>query len=234
MRKRQLFIGLYKKRKENLNMKKNGFTLAEVLITLAIIGVVATLTLPALLTNTGEQQAMTAYKKIVNSLNEAGQMNAALNGFDYSSVSKGAAITDKVEDGKQTLTSLFNARLQVEPSTSGDATIGGDACTGNINVVLRDGTGICFGKDDEPAATGRYIKIWVDTNGVKGPNKKATCGEEGCTTKSSRAIYDQYPVTLYGGMAIPGHWSAFETPGTAGNDYAARYAMGIDKKKAAS
>ena len=29
-------------------MKKNGFTLAEVLITLAIIGVVATLTLPAL------------------------------------------------------------------------------------------------------------------------------------------------------------------------------------------
>ena len=37
-------------------MKKNGFTLAEVLITLAIIGVVATLTLPALMTNTQEQQ----------------------------------------------------------------------------------------------------------------------------------------------------------------------------------
>ena len=44
-------------------MKKNGFTLAEVLITLAIIGVVATLTLPALMTNTAEQQAKTALKK---------------------------------------------------------------------------------------------------------------------------------------------------------------------------
>ena len=41
-------------------MKKNGFTLAEVLITLAIIGVVATLTLPALMTNTQEQQSRTA------------------------------------------------------------------------------------------------------------------------------------------------------------------------------
>lgn len=46
-------------------MKKNGFTLAEVLITLAIIGVVATLTLPALMTNTQEQQARTALKKVL-------------------------------------------------------------------------------------------------------------------------------------------------------------------------
>ena len=44
-------------------MKKNGFTLAEVLITLAIIGVVATMTLPALMTNTQEQQAKTGLKK---------------------------------------------------------------------------------------------------------------------------------------------------------------------------
>ena len=44
-------------------MKKHGFTLAEVLITLSIIGVVATMTLPALMTNTAEQQAKTGLKK---------------------------------------------------------------------------------------------------------------------------------------------------------------------------
>ena len=47
-------------------MKKNGFTLAEVLITLAIIGVVATMTLPAVMTNTAEQQAKSALKKGIN------------------------------------------------------------------------------------------------------------------------------------------------------------------------
>ena len=43
---------IYIRRERNNMMKKNGFTLAEVLITLAIIGVVATMTLPALMTNT--------------------------------------------------------------------------------------------------------------------------------------------------------------------------------------
>ena len=62
-------------------MKKNGFTLAEVLITLAIIGVVATLTLPALMTNTQEQQARTALKKGINTLTEAAQMNSAIAGL---------------------------------------------------------------------------------------------------------------------------------------------------------
>jgi prepilin-type N-terminal cleavage/methylation domain-containing protein len=60
-------------------MKKNGFTLAEVLITLAIIGVVATMTLPALMTNTGEQQAKTGLKKGINTLTEAAQMNEAID-----------------------------------------------------------------------------------------------------------------------------------------------------------
>ena len=63
-------------------MKKNGFTLAEVLITLAIIGVVATITLPALMTNTQEQQSRTALKKGINTLTESAQMNQAIDGFD--------------------------------------------------------------------------------------------------------------------------------------------------------
>ena len=70
------------RRERNTMMKKNGFTLAEVLITLAIIGVVATMTLPALMTNTGEQQAKTGLKKMVNTLTEAAQMHKTVSGFD--------------------------------------------------------------------------------------------------------------------------------------------------------
>src|SRR5690349_15587424 len=41
----------------------NGFTLAEVLITLTIIGIIASLTIPALMNNIQDQQFKLAFKK---------------------------------------------------------------------------------------------------------------------------------------------------------------------------
>ena len=52
-------------------MIKKGFTLAEVLITLAIIGVVAALTAPALVKNTGNAQVGPTLAKVVSSLEVA-------------------------------------------------------------------------------------------------------------------------------------------------------------------
>lgn len=52
-------------------MYKRGFTLVEVLITLGIIGVVAALTIPALLNNMQDQQYKTAYKKAYSSAQQA-------------------------------------------------------------------------------------------------------------------------------------------------------------------
>lgn len=51
--------------------KANGFTLAEVLITLGIIGIVAALTLPSLITNYREKQRVTQLKKIHSTLQQA-------------------------------------------------------------------------------------------------------------------------------------------------------------------
>ena len=213
-------------------MKKNGFTLAEVLITLAIIGVVATLTLPSLMTNTAEQQAITSFKKIMNTLNEAGQMNSALEGFDYSISTRGDNISERIEDGTESLVSLFNERLQVSSEASGGYGEGAH-CTGDPVLVLRDGTAICLGGEDaHDEENGGFWKIWVDTNAQKGPNEESTCGEndEGCTTKADRHIHDQFPVTLNRGIAVPGHWTAYEQEGSEGPDLAARYAMGVGKR----
>ena len=101
-------------------MKKNGFTLAEVLITLAIIGVVATLTLPSLMTNTGEQQYKTALKKGLNTLSEAGQMNSALEGFDFTSLTTATTsnIYESTGELSQSLYGLLNARTKVKQSKS--------------------------------------------------------------------------------------------------------------------
>ena len=49
-------------------MKKNGFTLAEVLITLAIVGLIASLTLPGLNSNISNRRIGPALAKAINNL----------------------------------------------------------------------------------------------------------------------------------------------------------------------
>ena len=48
--------------------KRFGFTLAEVLITLGIIGVVAAMTIPTLIQNTNSVKFATQFKKDINNL----------------------------------------------------------------------------------------------------------------------------------------------------------------------
>ena len=204
-------------------MKKNGFTLAEVLITLAIIGVVATLTLPSLMTNTQEQQALTAFKKLMNTLNEAGQMNAAMEGFDYSSATGFGNIDDRIDQNSQTIAALINERLQVSVAASG-----GNFGQCQNAFVLRDATTICLAGE---FAQGGYQHIWVDTNGPKGPNLASTCNEDAtCTDKESRNIYDQFHVTLRNGIAIPGWVDRMDEEEESGEGYAATYAMGSSRR----
>jgi len=53
------------------NSKKHGFTLAEILITLTVIGVVAALTIPTLLQNTNQAELKTALKRDFADLSQA-------------------------------------------------------------------------------------------------------------------------------------------------------------------
>ena len=66
---------------KSIKMKRYyGFTLAEVLITLAIIGVVAALSIPAVISNSQQQEFKTGLRKAVSVLNSAITMNMALDG----------------------------------------------------------------------------------------------------------------------------------------------------------
>ena len=57
-----------------------GFTLAEVLITLAIIGVVAAIAIPSVISNSQQQEFKTGLRKAVSVLNSAITMNIAIDG----------------------------------------------------------------------------------------------------------------------------------------------------------
>ena len=72
-------------------MRRFAFTLAEVLITLLIIGIVAALTIPSVISNAQQQEFKTGLKKAVSVLNESIQANIALEGETPYDSSKGIA-----------------------------------------------------------------------------------------------------------------------------------------------
>ena len=173
-------------------MKKNGFTLAEVLITLAIIGVVATMTLPALMTNTGEQQAKTALKKAVNTLTEAVNMHDAISNvnFDTMIMTKTAPNADTDDSEAASLVSLLRARTAIDYAATGDGgTLPNPKQTGAVGapegvstvVHLRDGSSILYnnaGSFNTAVAKDNLTQglvVVVDTNGKKGPNLLSNC-----------------------------------------------------------
>ena len=207
-------------------MKKNGFTLAEVLITLAIIGVVATMTLPALMNNTAEQQYKTGLKKGINTLTEAANMNQAIDGFDYASIT-----SDNTESqDEQSLFALLAKRTSIDYSRTGEGNLESNGATGaasNFAVFLRDGSAIMFNPaktvindtsvskmEDDNLVHG--IAVIYDSNGAKGPNILSNCkgaaqgaeddGQEDVKTActgTNRVIKDQFGVRLRGGYAVP-------------------------------
>ena len=63
--------------------KRFGFTLAEVLITLGIIGVVAAMTIPTLIQNTNSVKFATQFKKDISTLSQAALMAQAQYDIDY-------------------------------------------------------------------------------------------------------------------------------------------------------
>ncbi len=66
------------------NDNKKGFTLAEVLITLGIIGIVAAMTIPSLLTNIQDRQFKSMYKKYFSTLSQAMLRNYEDTGETFS------------------------------------------------------------------------------------------------------------------------------------------------------
>lgn len=66
-----------------LTARKKAFTLAEVLITLGVIGVVAAMTIPTIMRNIQITELKTAFKKSYTTLNQALNQIIADNGSEY-------------------------------------------------------------------------------------------------------------------------------------------------------
>jgi prepilin-type N-terminal cleavage/methylation domain-containing protein len=68
---------------EKFFKEKSGFTLAEVLITLVVLGIISAITIPALITKTNGLKYRAQFKKTLATLDQTGTMSLAYYGFDY-------------------------------------------------------------------------------------------------------------------------------------------------------
>ncbi len=184
-------------------MRKLGFTLAEVLITLGIIGVIATLTLPTLMSNTAEREYSTALKKAISSLTESVQMQVALENVSFDEM---VDASDDTDTEVNSFYAFLCNRMQTEKYASGaaeacddnlDSPTGdetgclgyGGMMDGNVAMFFRDGSAIIYPAEatieteDCTDAMGEDVncfKFVYDTNGFKKPNMLANCmGKDG-------------------------------------------------------
>lgn len=166
--------------------KIRGFTLAEVLITLGIIGVVAALTIPALMNNIQDQQYKSAYKKAFSDASNIWQTMRTNNEIEACTI-----VCDDTCTSKNLVT--FRSYMKVQTScgtnivtdnANGCWNLSGEGfnevASGGSNFVPRrpDGWGAIGFVDasgrDWIMMSGSFtcrVPLAVDTNGFQPPNK---------------------------------------------------------------
>ena len=179
-------------------LKRVAFTLAEVLITLGIIGVVAALTLPSVITKYQKKQTATQLKKVYTTLSQAIEHAKA----DYGDVSTWGLSESygvlNTPENRQKITIEFSQKYVI-PYLAKATDLGYKAIdelgykkitnldgtdplwlqmgVPSYTVILEDGTLVGIkvdstngGTEENPISILWAIFFWTDLNGLKGPN----------------------------------------------------------------
>ena len=173
-----------KKLLHNSKIYKFGFTLAEVLITLVIVGVVAAMTIPTLINNTQKNEFVAGLKKANSVLSQAVYKIGQNKGYpvgDYSFfnnadfidefakvVSVNKKCSNLVSCGGLSVTDYKHLNNQNGNYSDGKTIITTDGQLYSA-VKINPGSTI-IGLSDEDGSDTKY-RIFVDVNGGKKPNK---------------------------------------------------------------
>ena len=200
--------------------KRFGFTLAEVLITLGIIGVVAAMTMPTLMNQTNGAQYKAAYKKALSAISQAVTLNVALDDVSFADTLAGTAGSQAANDNGASIASLLTSRMNVVKATTADAngvgySIAANGSTltqvaGNTTLFFNDGSTFTFVGTEagctqgQAGVTDHPCYGYLDVNGAKGPNKVVKCSS-GTTDADCVADNptDVYPVVFYDQTILP-------------------------------
>ena len=207
---------------------KKAFTLAEVLITLGVIGVVAAMTIPTLMTNIRAAQYRNKFKKTVSTLSQAVRMAQAQYDFDFADLdypfAEGMEDCAKQDPEKvKTICSLFNGTLsgvtylgKVGDNKELSNTYSGTYFQNDKYLwQLSDGTLIAVNLNEynyKGYSIMNTISAYIDVNGTSKPNKNTTCddllgfdegGQENPCIVKNKDINDIFQVGMYNSTVIP-------------------------------
>ena len=142
--------------------KRFGFTLAEVLITLGIIGVVAAMTMPTLINQTNGAQYKAAFKKALSVISQGVTLNVAL---DDKSFADGATY-DIIKDRMNIVSETMPTGYSPTGTTPTLATA--------KYVIFNDSSMFVFDSTKTSCTSTAKCDGYIDVNGAKGPNKVTT------------------------------------------------------------
>ena len=165
-------------------MKKHGFTLAEVLVTLGIIGVVAALTTPALIQNVGNAKVGPKLQKAVATFETASEMmmtdrnSNSLLGVATTSADLGKALAEYMKINPSSCTDLNGNIISYKKYSDGtgyySSHVIGSTYASDDGVryyIALNSTKESVHSDYADIPNNQYIgKVYVDINGPDGPN----------------------------------------------------------------
>ncbi len=193
-------------------MKKTGFTMAEVLITLGIIGVVAAVTAPALVGSYQKSKVPPALKKFINTMevanqhiiteNEASKLSSIFGTIDKNSKAQTEYLNNLTEYVQGTISSKKMNDLAIKPTNYQGKTNNGPVGEGkqtifnmssgeDFSIEIIDSKSLSTNKTNAKGSfKGHYATILFDVNGFN--------------TKPNRFGKDIYYFHMDdGGMLIP-------------------------------
>ena len=157
-------------------MKRTAFTLAEVLITLGIIGVVATLTIPTLVRDYQKKTYVASFKKAHAELTEALKRMRAVERVETVTSTElyNARNDDSLWYGifkKYMNISEFKKDITYLPLATDDTTIVGDSIQCSTAKCFQLQSGAVFMPNFYEPSDYDVMGIDIDVNGEKGPNR---------------------------------------------------------------
>ena len=197
------------------SLKASAFTLAEVLVTLGIIGVVSAMTVPTLMQNYQRQSYVTQLHKVYNEFSQASlryltdrnALNLSEAGLtDINAIDNFMKTYFKIaKDCGDDINACFPNDYKKVDGTSISPVL---ASSKGKNYILANGAAIYIFKN------GYGVQIHVDVNGKKGPNIVGRdifamalynngllddgCGTAPCTTEKREELFNSYCIKSSG------------------------------------